>query len=358
MTTNTKSRTVSFIAKRKYAEGVIQKQEAALSDNLADLSPEEIQRTFHELRVLQVKLEKRNEELRLTQAAQIQKMESIERLAGSVANDFNNLLGIILGHVEMALDHADPDQPFFANLQEIGRAVDRSAQLTLQLLSFARMQIDVADGLDLNKNIERSLGNLQCLIGKDIDLVWRPEASLWPVAIDSFHIEQILVNLCINARNAITGIGHITIETKNVSLVPGETAVHPDCPPGDYVALIVSDHGCGFAHDALGKLFAPFFTTKETVQGSGLGLAVVAGIIEQNNGFINVFSKPAQGTTFEIYLRRYPVQADQLSQINRKRLPPNKPANSGVSSQWHGREREVLHMDVIVPDSSKAKVIH
>ncbi|MDD2464858.1 MAG: ATP-binding protein [Desulfobulbus sp.] len=237
------------------------------------------------------------------QLAQMQKMESIERLAGGVANDFNNMLGIILGHAEMALEHAVPGQPFFDNLQEIGKAVDRSAQLTWQLLSFARMQIVATEGLDLNKAVEKQQTSLRHLFGKAIDLELIPGECLWPVAMDISQMEQILTNLCANARDAIRGAGKITIETRNKTLNEGDN-VHPDFLPGEYVVLVVSDNGCGIAHDAMSKLFEPFFTTKEMGQGSGLGLAIVHGIVKQNNGFINVISTQGQGTTFEIYLPR------------------------------------------------------
>jgi len=149
------------------------------------------------------------------QLAQIDKMESIERLAGGVANDFNNMLAIILGHTEMALNHADPDQPFFANLQEIGKAVDRSANLTWQLLSFARMQTVATQGLDLNQTVEGLLAMLRRVAGKDIDLVWIPGPGLWPVTMDISQIEQILVNLCSNARDAMAGRGQVTVEARN-----------------------------------------------------------------------------------------------------------------------------------------------
>ncbi len=241
------------------------------------------------------------------QLAQIQNMESIERLACGVANDFNNMLGIILGHAEMALDHAVPGQPFFDNLQEIGRAVDRSAQLTWQLLSFARMQTVATEGLDLNKTVEGQLANLRRQIGSDVDLVWISEAGLWPVTMDSCQIQHILRNLCVNARNAISGAGRITIETKNTTRGHKDSTNQPDFFPGDYVALVVSDNGCGIAHDAMNKLFEPFFSTREVGQGTGLGLAMVHGMVKQNNGFINVISQQDQGATFEIYLPRHPV---------------------------------------------------
>jgi len=241
------------------------------------------------------------------QLAQMQKMESIERLAVGVASNFNNILGIILGNTEMALDHAIPGEPIFDNLQEIGKAVDRSTQLTWQLLSFARMQIIATECLDLNTAVEEQLTSLRHLFGKAIDLVWIPGAGLWPVTMDISQIEQIVRNLCVNARDAIEEPGQITIETRNKTLDQEDHARHPYVSPGEYVALIVCDDGCGIAPDAMSRLFEPFFTTKAIGQGDGLGLAIVHGIVKQNNGFINVISKHGQGATFEVYLPRPPI---------------------------------------------------
>ena len=249
------------------------------------------------------------------QLAQIQQMESMERLAGGVANDFNNMLGIILGHAEMALDHADPDQPFFANLEEIGKAVDRSANLTWQLLSFARMQTVATHGLDLNETVEGLLTMLRRLVGKDIDLVWIPAAQLWQVTMDVSQIEQILVNLCVNSRDAIAGRGQITVEVKNETWMAEDNVSHVGFPPGEYVAIIVSDDGCGIVGEGVDKLFEPFFTTKKAGRNAGLGLAIVYGIVKQNSGFINVFSEPALGTVFKIYLPRHPAKAEPLRQV-------------------------------------------
>ena len=253
------------------------------------------------------------------QLAQIERMESIERLAGGVANDFNNMLGIILGNTEMALDHADPDQPFFANLQEIGKAVNRSANLTWQLLSFARMQTVATQGLDLNETVAGLLAMLRPIAGPDLDLVWIPGPGAWPVTMDVYQIEQILVNLCSNARDAITGRGQITVEVKNVSWQGGGTVNQAGFSPGEYVALIVSDDGCGLAAEATDKLFEPFFTTKRaTGLSSGLGLAIVYGIVKQNGGFINVYSEPDQGTIFKIHLPRHAATVEQLPWVEQK----------------------------------------
>jgi signal transduction histidine kinase len=242
------------------------------------------------------------------QLAHIERMESIERLAGGVANHFNNMLGVILGNAEMALDHADPNQPLFANLQEIGKAVDRSANLTWQLLSYARMQTVATQGLDLNETVAGLMAMLRRTAGADIDLIWKPGPGLWPVTMHASQIKQILVNLCSNARDAITGRGQITVEVKNVPWQAGDTVKQANFPPGEYVALVVGDNGCGLAAEATDKLFEPFFTTKRATEHSaGLGLAIVYGIVKQNGGFISVYSEPGQGTIFKVHLPRHAV---------------------------------------------------
>ncbi len=239
-----------------------------------------------------------------SQLNQAQKMESVGRLAGGVAHDFNNMLGVILGHTEMALEQTGPGQPLFHNLQEVRKAAERSANLTRQLLTFARKQTVAPKVIDLNKTVERTLKMLRRLIGEDIDLAWRPGKKLTPVKVDPFQIDQILANLCVNAKDAIAGVGKITIQTDVVAFDEAYCAVHAGFVPGKYVLLAVSDNGCGMAPETISHLFEPFFTTKEVGQGTGLGLASVYGAVKQNNGFINVYSEPGQGTTFRIYLPR------------------------------------------------------
>ena len=246
------------------------------------------------------------------QLLQSQKMESIGRLAGGVAHDFNNMLGVILGHAEMALGQADPRQPLHANLQEIRKAAERSADLTRQLLAFARRQTISPKVLDLNETVAGMINMLQRLIGEDIELNWLPGINLWPVKIDPSQIDQILANLCVNARDAIVGIGKITIETGNVTLDEIYCVDHAGFVPGEYVLLAVSDNGSGMDEETLGKLFEPFFTTKGLGKGTGLGLATIYGIVKQNNGFITVDSEPNQGTTFKIYLPRHIGEAEQV----------------------------------------------
>jgi PAS domain S-box-containing protein len=246
---------------------------------------------------------------------QAQKMESIGRLAGGVAHDFNNMLGVILGYSEIALEQAEKDGPVHSALQEIQRAGRRSADLTRQLLAFARKQTVTPKVLDLNKTVENMLNMLQRLIGEDIDLSWQPGKNLELIKIDPSQIDQILANLCVNARDAIEYTGKITIETGNVVADETFRAEQAYFVPGDYVLLAVSDNGCGMDHETLSHLFEPFFTTKKVGEGTGLGLATTYGIVKQNNGFINVFSKPGQGSTFKIYLPRYVDKVRQTAEM-------------------------------------------
>jgi two-component system sensor histidine kinase EvgS len=245
---------------------------------------------------------------------QAQKMESIGRLAGGVAHDFNNMLGVILGYAEMTLDQVEAGTSIHSALQEIQQAARRSANLTRQLLAFARKQTVTPRILDLNTTVANMLNMLQRLIGEDIDLSWLPGENLGAVRIDPSQIDQILANLCVNARDALGYPGRITIETANVVADETYRAAHGYFVPGEYVRLAVSDNGCGMDRDTVSHLFEPFFTTKKIGDGTGLGLATTYGIVKQNNGFINVYSEPGLGTTFKIYLPCYPVKERQPSE--------------------------------------------
>lgn len=239
------------------------------------------------------------------QLLQAQKMESVGRLAGGVAHDFNNMLGVILGHTEMAIEHLPPSEPSHDHLQEIYQAASRSANLTRQLLAFARKQTIAPKVLHCNEAISSMLNMVQRLIGENIDLIWSPQANLWPIKVDPSQLDQLLANLCVNARDAISGVGKVTIETDNTTFDEAYCANNPGFIPGDYVLLALSDNGCGMDKETLAHLYEPFFTTKEMGKGTGLGLATVYGIVKQNNGFISVYSEPGQGTTFKIYLPRH-----------------------------------------------------
>lgn len=250
------------------------------------------------------------EHLRLAaQFQQSQKMEAMGRLAGGVAHDFNNMLGVILGYAELALCQVDPAQPLHADLEEILKAANRSTDITRQLLAFDRKQTIIPVALDLNHTVESMLKMLRRLIGEDIDLAWLPEVGVCPIKMDPVQVDQILVNLCVNARDAIADVGKVTIETGNAVFDETYCADHAGFVAGEYVLLAVSDDGCGIDKEILDRIFEPFFTSKGVGQGTGLGLSTVYGIVKQNNGFINVYSEPGKGTTFRIYLPRYADQA-------------------------------------------------
>jgi len=239
------------------------------------------------------------------QLRQAQKMEAVGRLAGGVAHDFNNMLQVILGNADMALDQIPPEEPLHEYLEEIHRAGKRSADLTRQLLAFARKQTISPRVLDPNDTISGMLRMLRRLVGEEISLVWMPGADVGAIMMDPAQMDQILANLVVNARDAIEGVGQVTIETANVEIDQRYADTHPDSPPGRYVRLMVTDDGCGMDRETLNQLFEPFFTTKPVGEGTGLGLATIYGIVRQNQGFINAYSEPSQGTIFRIYLPRY-----------------------------------------------------
>lgn len=239
------------------------------------------------------------------QLRQAQKMESLGRLAGGVAHDFNNMLSIIIGNVEMILIDSDPGDPIVSNLSEIKKAAERSSDFTKQLLAFARKQTISPKVVNLNETLEGMLSMLRRLIGEDINLVWMPKTDLWAVKMDPSQIDQILANLCVNACDSITENGKISIETENIVCGEDYCIDHEDFIPGHYVVISVSDNGSGIKKEDIDKLFEPFFTTKNIGEGTGLGLATVYGIVKQNNGFINVYSESGKGTTFKIFLPKH-----------------------------------------------------
>lgn len=236
---------------------------------------------------------------------QARKMESVGRLAGGVAHEFNNMLGVIIGYTEMALDEVDAHQPLRASLQEILTAARRSAGLTQQLLAFARKQPVSPQVLDLNDTVEGMLRMLRRLMGQDMDLQWLPGTRLWPIKIDPSQLDLILTNLCANARDAIQGAGLVQIRTTNSVVNAAFCAAHPELAPGEYAVLSVADNGCGMDRETQERLFDPFFSTRDVGQGTGLGLATVYGIVKQNQGCIKVMSEPGKGSVFEIYLPRH-----------------------------------------------------
>lgn len=239
------------------------------------------------------------------QLQQAQKMESVGRLAGGVAHDFNNLLTVITGYAHLGMLETDKTTPTHAKFEEILKAAEKSADLTRQLLAFARKQTIAPKALDLNETVENMFKMLRRLIGEDIHLACQPAINLWQVKIDPSQIDQILANLCVNARDAIADVGKITIETGNSTFDKEYCDANYGFIPGEYVLLAVSDDGCGMDKETMAHLFEPFFTTKCLGKGTGLGLATVYGIVKQNNGFINIYSEPSHGTTFKVYLPRH-----------------------------------------------------
>jgi PAS domain S-box-containing protein len=239
------------------------------------------------------------------QLIQAQKMESVGRLAGGVAHDYNNIIGVIIGYTDLAMEKVGAEDPLREDLKEIHTAANRSRDITRQLLAFARKETIAPEILDLNANVESMLKILRKLIGEDIDLVWRPGQAVWPILMDPSQVDQILANLCVNARDAIADVGRITIETGTATIDADYCSEHEGFVPGDFALLVVSDDGCGMDRETMANIFEPFFTTKGLGKGTGLGLSTVYGIVKQNNGFINVYSEKGSGTRFSIYLPRH-----------------------------------------------------
>ena len=258
------------------------------------------------------------------QLSQAQKMEAVGRLAGGVAHDFNNMLNVILGHAALALTKEANSPVLREHLEQIQKAAVRSADIVSQLLAFARKQTITPRVLDLNESVATMLKMLRRLIGEGIELVWLPAKELWPVRMDPSQIDQILTNLCVNARDAVSGAGRISIGTSNKIFDTAFCSGHKGFVPGEYVLLTMSDDGCGMNKETLSMIFEPFFTTKGVGEGTGLGLAMVYGIVKQNAGFIDVYSEPGQGTIFNIYLPRHLGKEEQLRLEN-----PVEPADRG-----------------------------
>ena len=252
----------------------------------------------------QKEIEEQNVALQLN-LMQAQKMESIGRLAGGVAHDFNNMLQVMLGNLDLLIDSDDlknSDREIFSDLR---LSVLKSAGLTSQLLAFARKQPIDIQVLDFNASVSKTLKMLKQLLGANIELIFSLSNDLWPVKMDSSQIDQIITNLAINSKESIQGIGVLTIETRNVSVDDAFSRHHPDIVPGDYVLLVFRDNGKGMDKVTLDSVFEPFFSTKSNTSSTGLGLATVYGIVKQNNGAIMVSSDIGKGATFKIYLPRY-----------------------------------------------------
>ena len=249
------------------------------------------------------------------QLMQTHRLEQIGRLAVAVAHDFNNMLMVILGHTEIAAGKLEKDHRVQRHLQEIRTTAHRSAGLTQQLLTYSRKQSVTPKVLSLNDTLVGMFQMLRSLVGENIALNWQPGERLWPIKAGPSQIDQLMANLCVNARDAITGVGTIVIETRNVTFEECSCPADPEGRTGDYVALFVTDNGCGMDKETQASIFEPFFTTKEVGKGTGLGLATVYGVVKQNNGFIDVCSEPGCGTTFSVYFPRYRGQVSQANSV-------------------------------------------
>ena len=234
-----------------------------------------------------------------------EKAHSVTRLAGGVAHSFNNMLGVISGYIEMALQQVAEDQPLHADLFIIKMAADRCAELTRQLLAFAGRQCVTPQIVDLNPAIGNQVRSLRQTLPAGIRLHWQPGEKLWPVKVDPSQFEQILNHLCANAAEAITASGAITVQIQNSRVEEASTSGHRWLEPGEYVQLTVRDDGCGIATQNIDHVFEPFFTTKKNGSGLGLGLATVCELVKQNRGHIEVSTVPGQGTLFTVFLPRY-----------------------------------------------------
>jgi PAS domain S-box-containing protein len=263
------------------------------------------------------------------QLRQSQKMEAVGRLAGGIAHDFNNLLMVISGYSEFLLERLGAEPHLRGPAQEIASAAERASSLTRQLLAFSRKQMLAPRIVNLNDVATENSKMLTRMIGEDIDLVLVPSPNLWPVRADAGQIEQVIMNLAVNARDAMPSGGKLTVETSNVSFDEDYARFHAPLRPGDYVMIAISDTGAGMDSDTQSHIFEPFFTTKGT-KGTGLGLSTVYGIIKQSGGYIWVYSEVGRGTTFKIYLPRVASTGETAAQLAASGVLDNDVRNNVV----------------------------
>jgi len=368
-----------FVNKKK--DGTLYTEEATISP-VFDASGGIVNYIAVKLDISEKLKEAEEKEKLQKQYRQAQKMEAIGRLSGGVAHDFNNMLGVIIGHAEIALDKLQAGESTAEDLRGILSAAEKSAGIVRQLLAFARQQPIEPKVVDLNTVIAGMLKLLRSLVGEDIDLCWLPDTNIGPVKIDPSQLDQLLTNLCVNARDAIAGVGKITIETATIHLTEEHCLQHSFLTQGEFVVLTVSDNGCGIAGEFLQEIFEPFFTTKGPGQGTGMGLATVYGIVKQNGGSITVYSEQGQGTTFKIYLPRHhaalsssPVRKKversrrgetvllveddgelllvarrMLEQLGYQVLPANSPSEALAIAEKEENMIDLLLTDVIMPE--------
>ena len=256
------------------------------------------------------------------QLVQSQKLESIGRLAGGVAHDFNNLLQVISGYVELAMTEIDADHSVHSRLCQVDKAARRATSLVRQLLAFSRRETMRCEHLDLNRLILDMGKMFQRVLGEQYEINIAASLGLPLIHADAGHVEQVLMNLCVNARDAMPAGGTIRIETRSVAVAAETAAVHGEAKPGIYVETLVSDSGTGMTSEVLTRIFEPFYTTKEMGKGTGLGLAVVYGLVKQHGGFLEVESRPGIGSTFSVFFPASPEGTTESEQESEKSLPP------------------------------------
>jgi len=283
---------------------------------------------------------------------QSQKLDALGQLAGGVAHDTNNMLGVIIGYADLLIEGLPADTKVRTDLEQIRKAALHSADLNQQLLGFARRQTIQPLPADLNQLVEATQKMLRRLIGEQHTLVWKPATNLWHVCVDPSQMDQILTNLVLNARDALGPSGCITLETANVTVDEAFQQMHPDADLGPFVVLRVTDTGHGMSPDIQARIFEPFFTTKELGRGTGLGLAMVYGIARQNRGFVSVYSSPGLGTTFSFYLPRH--QGAELAAVA---APDTEPPGGSETVLLVEDEQALLELGTRVLEGAGYRVI-